>query len=197
MLHAVLFDLDDTLVDRTGAFRECVHAHFRDPAVTSELFRLDNGGRGDRAVFFRFWERHSRAPMTQASFGQLLAEHLRPDPALLGALDSLVNRFKLGVITNGSGESQRRKFITAGLANVIPPQRLWISEEVGTAKPDPAIFRLASQALGEPVENCLYIGDREYEDHAGATAVGMRARRVETVLNAERLQELIQEESNR
>jgi putative hydrolase of the HAD superfamily len=197
MLNAVLFDLDNTLVDRDRAFRECVHARFRNPAVQAQLIHLDQHGRGDRRALFDFWEQHSKASLSQVMFGRLLAQHLHPDRDLLQALRTLSNRVKLGIITNGSSETQRAKYHAAGLAEVIPPDRLWISAEAGTAKPDPAIFLLACQGLGESPENCLFIGDQEQDDLAGARAAGMRARLVNTVLNGERLNQLINEEQTR
>ena len=39
MLEAVLFDLDDTLIDRSGAFRACVEAEFSGEAAEELLGR--------------------------------------------------------------------------------------------------------------------------------------------------------------
>jgi putative hydrolase of the HAD superfamily len=197
MLNAVLFDLDNTLVDRNRAFRACVNAHFRDPAVRAELLQLDHGGRGDREALFRIWSRRSGMAMNQGILGRLLAERLQPDLALIEVLRILATTLKLGIITNGGGETQRQKFLAAGLAKVIPHHRVWVSAEIGKGKPDPAIFLLASQALGELPENCLYIGDHEPDDLAGAMAAGMRVRLVDAVLGAERLNSLLSEERGR
>ena len=197
MLNTVLFDLDNTLVDRDRAFRECVQTEFADPAVQAELLRLDQGGRGERRAVFAFWQEHARKSMNQVLLGRLIASRLAPDRGLLEALRRLSSQFKVGVITNGSGQAQRDKFTAAGLAEVIPPSRLWISGEVGTAKPDPAIFLLACRALEESPANCLFIGDQERDDQAGAMAAAMRVRLVKTVLNGERLNQLMLEEQLR
>ncbi|MEM7273124.1 MAG: HAD family hydrolase [Actinomycetota bacterium] len=45
---------------------------------------------------------------------------------------------------------------------------------VGVAKPDPAIFTPALDALGLPTETVLYVGDTVQADVAGATAAGMQ-----------------------
>lgn len=194
MLRAVLFDLDNTLVDRDRAFHECLGAHFPDAEVRAELLRLDQHGRGERARLFEFWQHHSGRPMNQALFGQLLAARMKPDAPLIEALRSLANAVKLGVITNGSGETQRQKYLAAGFAEVFSPDHLWVSAEVGVAKPDPAIFLLAARSLGEPPEHCLFVGDHEPEDFIGATRAGMRARLVDRVLDAARLRELLNQE---
>lgn len=49
------------------------------------------------------------------------------------------------------------------------------SDELGTAKPQPALFHRAADLAGVPVEQLLHIGDRETKDVAGARAVGARA----------------------
>jgi putative hydrolase of the HAD superfamily len=49
------------------------------------------------------------------------------------------------------------------------------SAEVGLRKPDPAIYRLATEGLGVVPQGCLYVGDGAYGELTGAEAVGMRA----------------------
>ena len=194
MLNAVLFDLDNTLIDRDQAFRDCVCHHFGDPAVRAELFRLDSGGHGDREGLFCAWRRHTGASMNQVILGRLIAERIRPDCGLLNALRVLSQTLKLGIITNGGSEIQRRKFCAAGLSEVIPHECVWVSAEVGMEKPDPAIFIFASQSLGVNPGNCLYLGDHEPDDLAGAVAAGMQARLVGAVLDAERLNVVMAQE---
>jgi FMN phosphatase YigB (HAD superfamily) len=47
------------------------------------------------------------------------------------------------------------------------------SAEVGVAKPDPALFRIALERLHVPAERALHVGD-DGDDEAGAAAAGMR-----------------------
>ncbi len=47
------------------------------------------------------------------------------------------------------------------------------SAEVGMAKPDPAIYRLAAERLGLPPEACVFVDDSEANVRA-AEQVGMR-----------------------
>jgi putative hydrolase of the HAD superfamily len=194
MLNAVLFDLDNTLVDRERAFRDCVYAHFSEPAVRAQLFCLDRGGRGNREALFDFWASRAGTPMSQSILGRLIAERLRPNPCLLEALWTVSKLVKLGIITNGGGDIQRLKFQAAGLDQVIPPGRIIISAEVGTAKPEPAIFLLACQMLGEIPANCLYIGDDRENDYEGAKGAGMRACIVDGALGVEELNRLLSHE---
>lgn len=47
------------------------------------------------------------------------------------------------------------------------------SAEVGSAKPDPDIFREACRRLGSPPERILHVGDSPVDDLEGARAAGM------------------------
>jgi putative hydrolase of the HAD superfamily len=197
MLQAVLFDLDNTLVDRNAAFRDCVRAQFQDSAAHAELLRLDQGGRGDRARLFSYWEQQSNHAINQTVFGQLIAEHIQPDRNLIQALQTHSKTLKLGLVTNGSSETQRQKIRAAGLEAAFSPDRIWISAEVGHAKPDAAIFLRACEALGIAPANCLYVGDHEQDDLRGAMNAGLRARLVDSVLDADQLNRLLDEEARR
>ncbi|WP_101254349.1 HAD family hydrolase [Streptomyces barkulensis] len=49
------------------------------------------------------------------------------------------------------------------------------SSELAVAKPHPEAFRALLARLGGPApQECLFVGDRMFEDIAGATAVGMK-----------------------
>lgn len=147
-LQAVLFDLDNTLIDRDGAWRAAVREAFGEPLPAEDPWGQDE--RVDR-----------------------LAAWLRPDPSLQAALGELGGRVRLGLVSNGGGRSQRRKLAAAGLEHSF--HRVLISGEVGCEKPDPAIFRRACRELGVAPERCLHVGDRPREDGDGARSAGIRA----------------------
>lgn len=52
------------------------------------------------------------------------------------------------------------------------------SVRAGVKKPSPEIFRLCCERLGVAPEDCVYVGDGDSDELAGATAVGMRAYRL-------------------
>lgn len=190
MLNAVLFDLDNTLIDREAAFRACVYDRFRNLNARAELLQLDDSGHGNREDFFAAWRQLGGGAIDQKDFGKLITERIKPDRELLRTLKSLSRMVKLGIITNGGSETQRSKLKAAGLTEVILPERIWVSEETHLAKPDPGMFLLASKVLGELVQDCFYIGNHE-TDFQGATAAGMPVCVVEQILNAERLMALL------
>ena len=154
---------------------------------------MDQGGAGDREEFFRYWEKRNGGTMTQGIFGRLIAERIRPDPGLLHGLNQLTKRAKIGIVTNGSSETQRAKIRAAGLDSVFA-ENIWISAEVGSAKPYPGIFEAALRGLDELAEHCLHIGDRKETDLQGAHAAGVRARIINNALSASRLRAILEQE---
>lgn len=76
---------------------------------------------------------------------------------------------------NGTAEEQLRHF---GICQVGPGPLPSItivvdSRIIGVAKPDPAIFSPALEALGTDPARTLYVGDTVHADVHGATAAGM------------------------
>ncbi|OIO97140.1 MAG: hypothetical protein AUK03_02920 [Anaerolineae bacterium CG2_30_64_16] len=86
---------------------------------------------------------------------------------------------RLGVISNTLQPSRYldQALTRRGIIEYFPV-RVY-SSEIGVAKPHPAIFRAALDALGVPAEAALYVGDRLNADVAGAQGVGMKAVLVE------------------
>jgi HAD superfamily hydrolase (TIGR01509 family) len=110
----------------------------------------------------------------------LLAEHAAWDPArVMGAhthalLDSLRDRgLKLGLVSNAFDP---RAILQPDLEWMGLAERLdfaVFSSEVRRRKPDPAIFRVALEALQVEPEETMFVGDRLYEDIRGAGELGM------------------------
>ena len=173
-VKAILFDLDNTLIDRDGAFEACLRKVFPEQSVRQELLSLDQGGHGCRETLFEAWSRKSGELMSQQKFVQLLTEQLSPDSQQKHRLQELSKRYKLGIVSNGGGGSQRRKLQATELDQIFPSERTFISGELGVAKPDPRIFHHACEVLGEDPKDCLFIGDQEQIDGLGARRAGLR-----------------------
>ncbi|WP_080834465.1 HAD family hydrolase [Cohnella massiliensis] len=77
-----------------------------------------------------------------------------------------------GLISNWDA-SARTVLEDAGLLSLLDP--VVVSSEVGAAKPDPEIFRIALERAGVPAERCLYVGDNYYDDVVGSAGAGMRS----------------------
>jgi HAD superfamily hydrolase (TIGR01509 family) len=78
--------------------------------------------------------------------------------------------FRLGVLAN-QPSSARTDLERAGLSALC--EGVWLSGEVGLAKPDPAFFRLALGAWALEPGRVAYVGDRPDNDVAPAKALGL------------------------
>ena len=91
-------------------------------------------------------------------------------PEVLGELRS--RGCKLIVVTNWD-VSVHEMLARTGLAPLL--DGAVSSAEVGAAKPDPAIFRVALELAGVEAAQAVHVGDTPAEDGEGARAAGIRA----------------------
>jgi len=79
-------------------------------------------------------------------------------------------QLQLGILSNHS--SSVRQTIEQLLGDIIPQDRLTISEEVGVHKPSKTIFRRAAARLRQDPATCLYVGDNLEVDAIAAVVNG-------------------------
>ena len=80
---------------------------------------------------------------------------------------------KVGVLTNGLAELQRRKLRRIGLDDAF--DAVAISQEIGVSKPDPRAFHAAVAMLGLEPHEVAMVGDHLTNDVGGALAAGLGA----------------------
>lgn len=90
-------------------------------------------------------------------------------PDLLARLKA--QGYKLGIVTNGVPDLQRRKLEGFGLLDLF--DAAVASGEIDCGKPDPGIFHHICAQLGVQPANCVMVGDNPERDVAGAMAAGM------------------------
>ncbi|QYK05559.1 pyrimidine 5'-nucleotidase [Shewanella zhangzhouensis] len=124
--------------------------------------------------FSQWGERLGMAPAElNSGFLSAMADICAPLPEVPELLESLKGRYRLGIITNGFTELQRIRLERTGFADHF--ELLVISEEVGLAKPDRAIFDHALDAMGNPArERVLMVGDTLSSDILGGLNAGLR-----------------------
>ncbi len=88
-----------------------------------------------------------------------------------GTLERIAGSHPTGLLTNGSSDLQRLKLEQAGLEHAF--DAVVISGEVGTGKPDPAVFREVLDRLGARPEDSVMVGDSWERDVEGALELGM------------------------
>jgi putative hydrolase of the HAD superfamily len=87
------------------------------------------------------------------------------------ALDALAADHVLALVTNGASCWQREKLAASGLADRFAV--VVVSGELGTAKPDPAVYTHALSALGAEPGDAVMAGDSLRNDVDGALAAGL------------------------
>jgi putative hydrolase of the HAD superfamily len=88
------------------------------------------------------------------------------------ALDALAADHALALVTNGASCWQREKLAASGLADRFGV--VVVSGELGTAKPDPAVYAHALSALGAEPGDAVMVGDSLRNDVDGPIAAGLR-----------------------
>jgi putative hydrolase of the HAD superfamily len=92
-------------------------------------------------------------------------------PDVLACLDSLAGH-RLGVLTNGDSEQQRKKLSCTGIADRF--SFVLASGDCGLAKPDRGIFVRACYALNVEPGSVTYVGDSYETDAVAARRAGLR-----------------------
>jgi putative hydrolase of the HAD superfamily len=97
----------------------------------------------------------------------------RPIPGAIPLLRRLRPHVKVAVVSNNLIDEQRKKLKCCGLGPFV--DCLVVSEEVGTAKPDLAIFEEVLKRLRCGAQEAVMVGNSWEEDILGAHRAGMRA----------------------
>ncbi|MBA3397529.1 MAG: HAD family hydrolase [Deltaproteobacteria bacterium] len=178
MFGALLLDLDDTLFDRRAAFVRWAEATAMaqlgrglEPAELAVLHELDGRGHRSREAFARDARERLGLAIDPGRIGLAIAEHVEPEPGSREALAALAETHRIAVVTNGGGAGQRAKLARLGLADVV--HAVFVSGEVGIAKPAAGIFERALRWTEHAARDVLFVGDDPVIDLAPASAMGM------------------------
>lgn len=88
-------------------------------------------------------------------------------------LEAASNRYRLALLTNGAGDTQREKVRATGLDRFLT--EIFVSGEIGFGKPAPEAFSFALVRMGVPAGETAHVGDSLTNDVAGALGSGMTA----------------------
>jgi putative hydrolase of the HAD superfamily len=97
----------------------------------------------------------------------------RPVAGAVELLSHLRPHVSIGVVTNNVRHEQVEKLQFLGLDGLVDV--LVTSEEVGVAKPHPAIYHAALDHLGCAPDEVVMVGDNWENDIVGASRVGIRS----------------------
>jgi len=181
----IIFDLDNTLLDRTKSFGQfttkLLQQYFNHLEDTIELYNtiidLDQDGYRDKKELFAQlvdefpWNERPNVQELMAFYeaeyvnSAVVMEHARE------VLSFLRGKYKTALITNGRTMIQYGKIDHLGIRGEF--DTILVSEEVNVKKPNPLIFNMALERLQLPPEQCIYIGDHPVNDVEGAAAIGI------------------------
>jgi 2-haloacid dehalogenase len=189
----LLFDADDTLFDYPLAEGKALRRTFEDfgQVYRSEYLRIYQ-------VFNRqVWEEFERGETTAEElrlkrfcllfeeigvefdlqdFSSCYLENLAQAsdlfPGVAELLQVLSGRYHIGLVTNGLKEVQRARLEGSDIHPFI--EKIFISEELGAAKPAAGFFEAVSKEIGNPPKNqVLIIGDSLRSDMQGGINYGI------------------------
>lgn len=191
--EVVLLDADETLFDfrkaEAWALREAFETRglTLDEAAASAYAEINEG----------LWRRLERGELTQrdirserfrllferlglgedpVAFGELYVQRISTAAFLLDGALELCARLsatrRLALLTNGIADVQKPRLARSAIAPYF--ERAVVSEEVGAAKPDPAIFERACELMGvSDKRRVVMVGDALATDIKGGIAFGI------------------------
>jgi putative hydrolase of the HAD superfamily len=184
----VLFDLDDTLNDRSASWGRFVRDLFNEYAgriktddVDSALriiLKADGGGYRPKEEFFGelceclpwidcpskqelevLWRERFAACMVERDGTKALLREIRS------------TGLRVGIVTNGHTQMQSAKVAKLGLETLV--DAVIISESVKVKKPHPEIYQEALRRIACAGDRVLFVGDNPLLDVVGPANLGM------------------------
>lgn len=193
-LRALVFDLDQTLLDQASASQAAVvdwasSLDIVDSDVSTRWAQISSRHYARyqlREISFEDQRRERVREFLGRSFTDAEASRvfrgyleryeagwmLFPDavPALRRAREA---GHSVAILTNGDRDQQLRKLDRFGLASEI--DLLLCSSELAFGKPHPSAFSAVTDALGVTAQESIMIGDSFRNDYQGARVFGMHA----------------------
>jgi len=181
-IKAIGFDVDGTLYHAPDAMSmevgkiliaKAAEALSRDPDDLAEEYimrrdelrsntaTLNSFGLEGEKIFQEVWD------------GIAIEKYVLPDKKLVKMMGELKKKYKIFLISNGTGTQVERKLTYLGLDYNDFDPRIYCYDQ-GWVKPDPQPFLAAIESLEIEPEEIVYVGDREDVDVEGAQAVGMK-----------------------
>lgn len=189
----LLFDADNTLFDFDRSQEQAMRQALQDVGIVMDdamyatycdintrLWTALEQGRVTKEQlriqrFQQFFEAVGHSVHVETFSEQYLGYLRRSCDLIDGALEvcqQLSERYTLVIVTNGIGDVQRTRLNGTGLAPYF--HYVYISEEIGCNKPDPAFFDHVFSDMGiDDLSSVLIIGDSLTSDMAGGRNAGI------------------------
>ena len=193
MHHNFLFDLDQTLLDFHASEYKALGIVLRDNGLSFS----DKIYQAFKEYNKALWQELEKETITrqelyikrfQYIFSQCEGDSANLDPLRInsdfiktmsvngvlmdGALEFIgkvkdnISNAKIYIVSNGATINAKGRMASTGLDKYI--DYLFISEDMGVAKPDTAFFDICFERIAEPRSSCILIGDSLSSDMLGA-----------------------------
>ncbi|MFJ4965747.1 HAD family hydrolase [Streptomyces sp. NPDC088729] len=195
-IRAVLWDVDDTIFDYSGADRTGMRRLLEHEGLPAAYASADEALEAWRALASVHWARvaagetdfagHRRdrvrdflsLALEDAEADDWFARHAAHYEAawalfddVVPVLDRLAGGYRHGILSNSTILHQHRKLTALGVRDRF--ESLVCAVELGVSKPDAAAFHAACEALALEPREVAYVGDEPDIDAAGAVAAGL------------------------
>ncbi len=206
-IKAVLFDLDQTLIDfikmKVEACRSAIKAMINAGLKIDEKTGLKKlmktyfkvGIESDIA-FTKFLEEQTgevNEEILQAGIEAYLkrkSDFLKPYPSVLETLEMLKSKkIKLGIITDAKREKAMQRLEAMNISHFF--DIIITFEDTGEKKPSKKPFELAMQILNLKPEEILFVGDSFKRDIVPARKLGMKTLRIKRHEDLKKIKEFI------
>jgi putative hydrolase of the HAD superfamily len=207
MIKAVLFDLDQTLIDFMkmkieacrSAIRAIIDAGLKIDEKTGlkklmeTYFRL---GIESDIAFTKFLEEQTGEvdeTILKAGINAYLKrkpDFLKPYPYVLEILEMLKSKdLKLGIITDAKRKKAMQRLDTMGITNFF--DLIITLNDTGEKKSSKKPFRLAMEKLNLSPKEILFVGDSMERDIVPARNLGMKTLRIKKYEDLKKIKEMI------
>lgn len=195
-IRAVLWDIDDTIFDYSGADRVGMRKHLETEGLPGGYASLDQALDAWKAITDVQWARFAagevdfqgqRRERVRAFLGRSLSDGEADEwfgrhaghyeaawelfPDAVPVLDRLADGYRHAVLSNSSIHNQDRKLRKLGVRDRF--EVVLCAVELGVSKPDAGAFLAACEALDLPPAEVVHVGDEPDIDAAGAVAAGL------------------------
>lgn len=189
-IKVVLFDLDNTLIDRQSAavklMKDIILEDFPEGSYSDEyrcelldkLYKWDYEGHKPKEFSFgkyievtgindRDWQYYN------SMWEKRLKDYTELFAKSIETLEYLRGKYRLAMLTNGSVISQQGKLDTININEYF--EEIVISGTYQIHKPDKRIFQIVLDKLDVQPYEVVYVGDGLVNDVQGALSMGMKA----------------------
>ncbi len=179
-MHALIFDLDGTLVDTVYAHVLAWQQALAEAGVSIGAFRIHRHVGSSGSLIIRYAQREAGRELSADEAETVHRRHeelfrqIAPQPRALPGAVAIFQACRDAGIPHAIATASYRPIIDPALAVVGVGQETVVVEGKGSlhGKPEPDLFLASRDRLGVRAEECIVVGDAVW-DHVGARRAGM------------------------